>query len=116
MNSDSLAICHPAISGFAALTGIMDTGREESGTNAPVLLLFWCAHPRKIFTGEGVKRVKKKPLLKPGNKAPESAQYEIVGPQGGKARGKERTVVKGEPLPPTPERGQKYRLSDRTKH
>jgi hypothetical protein len=73
-------------------------------------------HPRKIFTGEEVKCVSKKPLLKPGNKAPDSGQYEIVGSRGGKAGGKERTVVKGEPLPPTPERGQKYRLSDRTKH
>ena len=63
-----------------------------------------------------MKRVKKKPLLKPGNIAPESAQYEIVGSRGGKAGGKERTVVKDEPLPPTPKRGQKYRLSDRTRH
>ncbi len=58
----------------------------------------------------------KKPLLKPGNKAPESAQYEVVGSRGGDAGGKERTVVKGEPLPPTPKSGQKYRLADRTKH
>jgi hypothetical protein len=79
-------------------------------------LLFWCVHPRKTFTGKEVKCVSKKRLLKPGNKAPESAQYEIVGPYGGKAGGKERTVVKDEPLPPTPKRGQKYRLSDRTKH
>jgi hypothetical protein len=59
---------------------------------------------------------KKKPLLKPGNIAPAPAQYEIVGPQGGNAGGKERTVVKGEPLPPTPKPGQKYRLTDRTRH
>jgi len=58
----------------------------------------------------------KKPLLKPGNKAPESAQYEVVGSRGGDTGGKERTVVKGEPLPPTPKSGQKYRLADRTKH
>jgi hypothetical protein len=60
--------------------------------------------------------LKKKPLLKPGNIAQDSGQYEIVGSRGGNAGGKERTVTKGEPLPPTPERGQKYRLSDRTKH
>jgi hypothetical protein len=58
----------------------------------------------------------KKPILKPGNKAPISGQYEIVGPRGGDAGGKERTVTKGEPLPPTREPGQKYRLSDQTKH
>ncbi len=58
----------------------------------------------------------KKPLLSPGNIAPESAQYEIVGSRGGDAGGKERTVVKGEPLPPTPKPGQKFRLADRTRH
>lgn len=38
--------------------------------------------------------------LKPGRKASRSGQYQQVGPRGGK--GKEVTVVKGEPLPPTP--------------
>lgn len=50
---------------------------------------------------------------KPGEKAPTSGQYEMVGPRGG---GKERTVVQGEPLPPTNRPGQKYVLRDRTKH
>jgi hypothetical protein len=77
---------------------------------------FLVSTPAQEFPWEEVKRVKKKRLLKPGNKAPDSGQYEIVGSQGGKASGKERTVVEGEPLPPTPKRGQKYRLSDRTKH
>lgn len=45
----------------------------------------------------------------PGQKAPVSGQYEIVERRGGRT-GKERTVVKGEPLPPTPSGGQKYRL------
>jgi hypothetical protein len=53
--------------------------------------------------------------LKPGEKAPASAQYEIVGPRGG-GTGKERTVVRGEPLPPTPQPGQGYRIADRTKN
>ncbi len=53
--------------------------------------------------------------LKPGQKAPESGQYEIVGPRGGKT-GREVTVTKGEPLPPTPNAGQGYVLTDRTKH
>ncbi|HBA72753.1 MAG TPA: hypothetical protein DCZ63_11385 [Geobacter sp.] len=53
--------------------------------------------------------------LKPGNTAPASAQYEIVGPRGGHT-GQERTVVRGEPLPPTPRAGQGYVIADRTKN
>ena len=53
--------------------------------------------------------------LRPGNTAPASAQYEIVGPRGGRT-GHERTVTKGEPLPPTPQAGQKYVIADRTKN
>lgn len=53
--------------------------------------------------------------LKPGNTAPVSAQYEIVGPRGGHT-GQERTVVRGEPLPPTPRAGQGYVIADRTKN
>jgi len=49
----------------------------------------------------------------PGSKAPASGQYEIVGPRGG-STGVERTVVRGEPLPPTPHAGQAYVLVDRT--
>jgi hypothetical protein len=52
---------------------------------------------------------------KSGEKAPNSGQYEIVGPRGGKT-GKERTVVRGEPFPPTPESGQGYILNDPTKN
>lgn len=54
-------------------------------------------------------------ISKPGSKATRSGQYEIVGPRGGKT-GKERTVTRGEPLPPTPQKGQGYVLVDRTKH
>jgi hypothetical protein len=50
---------------------------------------------------------------KPGEKAPVSAQYEIMGKRGGHT-GVERTVTKGETLPPAPERGQSYRIADRT--
>jgi hypothetical protein len=53
--------------------------------------------------------------LKSGHKAPRSAQYEIVGPRGGRT-GEERTVVRGEPLPPTPKPGQEYLIVDPTKH
>ena len=53
--------------------------------------------------------------LKPGTSAPRSGQYEIVGPRGG-GTGVERTVVRNEPLPPTPQSGQGYRLTDPTKN
>ena len=52
--------------------------------------------------------------LSPGQKAPTSGQYEIVGKRGGKT-GIERTIVKGEKMPPTLEKGQNYRLVDRTR-
>lgn len=51
--------------------------------------------------------------LRPGQMAPHSGQYQITGPRGG--RGPERTVVRGEPLPPTPSPGSTYTLVDRTK-
>jgi len=54
-------------------------------------------------------------LYKPGQKAPQSGQYEITGPRGG-GTDVERTVTRGEPLPPTEQKGQKYRLVDPTKH
>ncbi len=53
--------------------------------------------------------------LKSGNTAPASGQYEIVGPRGGHT-GEERTVTRGEPLPPTPKAGQGYVIADRTKN
>lgn len=52
---------------------------------------------------------------KPGQKAPRSGQYEMTGPRGGKTD-VERTVTRGEPLPPTEEKKQKYRLVDPTRH
>jgi len=51
--------------------------------------------------------------LKPGQEAPVSGQYQIIGPRGG--QGPERTVVRGEPLPPTPSSGSTYTLVDPTK-
>ena len=52
---------------------------------------------------------------RPGVKSDVSGQYEIIGPRGGKT-GEERTVVKGEPFPPTPKPGMTYRLVDPTKN
>ena len=54
-------------------------------------------------------------ILKPGQTATRSGQYEQVGPRGG-GTGKERTVTRGEPLPPTPKPGMGYKLVDPTKH
>lgn len=47
---------------------------------------------------------------KPGEISPHSGQYK------NEKTGYEVTVVKGEPFPPTPEKGQSYKLVDRTKH
>ena len=47
--------------------------------------------------------------------SPASCQAEIVGPRGGDT-GKERTVVRGEPFPPTPEPKQGYMITDRTRN
>ncbi|WP_454149565.1 YjzC family protein [Microbacterium lacticum] len=52
---------------------------------------------------------------RPGQSAPRSGQYEQVGPRGGRT-GAERTVTRGEPLPPTPKPGMGYLLVDPTKH
>ena len=55
------------------------------------------------------------PNLRPGNETPQSGQYEVVGPRGGRT-GNEVTSVEGKPLPPTPNAGQGYILVDPTKH
>lgn len=52
--------------------------------------------------------------LRHGQTAPQSGQYQQVGPRGG--LGAERTVTRGEPMPPTPKPNMTYRLSDATKH
>ena len=51
-----------------------------------------------------------KKILKPGQKAPVSGQYKNI------KTGYEVTATKGEPLPPTPKKGQGYILVDKTKH
>lgn len=56
-----------------------------------------------------------KAKLKPGQIAPRSGQYERLKKGGGKS-GQEVTVVRGEPLPPTPKKGQRYVIVDKTKH
>lgn len=62
-----------------------------------------------------LKGVNMSKTYKPGEKAPRSGQYEITGPRGG-GTGIERTVTRGEPLPPPLKSGQQYKLVDPTKH
>jgi hypothetical protein len=52
--------------------------------------------------------------LRPGESAPRSGQYVQVGPRGG-LTGAERTVTRGEPMPPTPKPRMTYQLVDPTK-
>jgi len=51
-----------------------------------------------------------KRTYRPGERAERSGQYRNTSTRT------EVTVTKGEPLPPTPEPGQKYRLVDPTRH
>jgi hypothetical protein len=55
-------------------------------------------------------------LLKPGQKVPDSGQYEIVGARGGKHERREVTLVKDEHAPPTTKPGERFKLVDKTKH
>lgn len=48
--------------------------------------------------------------LKPGHIVTQSGQYQNTTIR------REVTVTKGEPLPPTPKPGQRYKLVDPTKH
>ncbi|HAM92676.1 MAG TPA: hypothetical protein DCQ00_04115 [Phascolarctobacterium succinatutens] len=56
-------------------------------------------------------------LYKPGDKAPVSGQYEVVGPRGG-SKEREITMVEGKKFPATQsDNGEKYyKLVDKTKH
>jgi hypothetical protein len=53
--------------------------------------------------------------FKPGQKEPASGQYGIMS-RSGKRTGEKRTVTKGEPLPPTPHKGQTYVIVNTTRH
>ncbi|MCZ7547464.1 MAG: hypothetical protein M5R40_29880 [Anaerolineae bacterium] len=56
-----------------------------------------------------------KRTFRPGQRCPKSGQYVIVSARTGKLTTVERTVVQGEPFPPTPKQGQGYQLADPTK-
>jgi len=53
--------------------------------------------------------------FKPGEVAPFSGQYALIDASGEKT-GEERTVVRGEPFPPSPTIGMQYALSDASKN
>lgn len=53
--------------------------------------------------------------FEPGERAPLSSQYGIVGTRG-RDTGKDRTAVRSVPLPTTPASGQSYEISDLTKN
>lgn len=57
----------------------------------------------------GVSMSTKKIYVRPGQPVPISGQYHIPG-------GKEVTLVKGKPAPPTKKADQKFALVDKTKH
>lgn len=54
--------------------------------------------------------------LKSGTPTPKSGQYKEVGPRGGSRGPNEITSTKGNPLPPTRESGNGFKLVDPTKH
>lgn len=60
-----------------------------------------------------VKRMSKQ--VKPGQRAPQSGQYEEVGPRGGRT-GHEVTISKGERVPPTRQPGGGFTIVDPTKN
>lgn len=53
--------------------------------------------------------------IRPGQPAPISAQYAVVGPRGGQT-GVEVTGVRGKTMPPTPGKGMGYVPVDPTKN
>jgi len=59
-------------------------------------------------------RVMGKPV-KPGQRAPQSGQYEEIGPRGGRT-GHEVTISKGERVPPTRQPGGGFTIVDPTKN
>lgn len=86
--------------------GLMSRGANISLESIPEILRLKIAQSQSVLCEPSASWNVQKPL-KSGEKAPKSRQYEIVGPRGGRT-GEEKTVIKGEPLPPTPKKGQGY--------
>jgi len=59
-------------------------------------------------------KIQKKAGFKPGQIAPKSGEWQIVGPRGGV--GAERTLTKGATFPATPKRASTYRLARAAKN
>jgi len=51
---------------------------------------------------------------RPGEYAPRTGRYEIIGPKGART-GNIREISRGEPLPPTPKPGQRFILIETPK-
>ena len=56
----------------------------------------------------------RKDTFRPGQRAPVSGRYEAVGPSG-ELVGEAVHVTDGDPFPPTPNKGQGYRLAKQIK-
>lgn len=76
-------------------------------SSTPVLIAL-VADPDKFIKQGDIEMTSKH--FKPGEVAPTSGQYKNT------ATNSEVTVTKGEPLPPTPKKGQTYIVVDKTKH
>jgi hypothetical protein len=72
--------------------------------------------PPTPANGQAWKLVDATGTRRAGEKAEISGQYALVSANGKKVKGKEVTVVKGESFPPTPKKGQAYKLVDATNH
>jgi len=93
------------------MKAILDTYHQIFIASSRIQMYNYCEPNSLEFIGGEMA----KETHKPGEKAKDSGQYPIVGPRGGDT-GKERTVTKGEPFPPTPKKGQEYGTPDKTKH
>jgi hypothetical protein len=54
-------------------------------------------------------------ILKPGQPAPQSGIYDMVGPRGGQT-GEQKVSTERKPLPPTAKPGQGYQLAKPAHH
>jgi hypothetical protein len=114
--------------GIAALvTAIMMMEREATVGRGRFWTVVHCAFQQPKLTGEDRARTNQEhsnrkrriPMsnktVRPGQTVPRSGQYEIQGARGGNT-GKERTMVRGETVPPTPKSGQSFKLVDPTRN
>ena len=56
-----------------------------------------------------------KTTANPGTKTPTSGLYDLIGPRGGNT-GRQCDSTQGNPLPPTPQAGQKWQLNTPARH